>query len=289
MARYRSTRCDDAVLRERLGELAQHKKRWAYRMLCGALRLEGWTLNPKRAYRIYKEEKLDLRSKHRKRLKSEKRGRAAMPQTINEVWTMDFISDRLCDGRSFRTLNLIDIFTRRCLGIEIEIDTSLSSQRVVRVLERITQQFGKPKRLQIDNGPEFRGKPLDVWAKKNEVELHFIDPGKPTQNGHIESFNGRFREECLNQEWFTSLKEAKLLIEQWQLDYNSLRPHSSLGYLPPDVWTQKLLRTYLNRLIYEYEQKCQELVGERRVVGADRASVACSSGAPFGLPPSACE
>ena len=206
-------------------------------MLGAALRLEGWTLNHKRAYRIYKEEKLDLRPKHRKRLKSQKRGRPEAPKAINEVWTMDFTSDRLCDGRSFRTLNLIDIFTRRCLGIEV--DTSLSSERVVRVLEQITQQFGRPKLLQIDNGPEFRGKKLDVWAKKKGVELHFIDPGKPTQNGHIESFNGRFRQECLNQEWFTCLKEARLLIEKWRLDYNTMRPHSSLGYLPPDVWAQK--------------------------------------------------
>jgi putative transposase len=150
---------------------------------------------------------------------------------------MDFTSDRISDGRSFRTLNVIDIFTRRCLGIEV--DTSLSSERVVRVLEKITQQFGKPKLLQIDNGPEFKGKKLDVWAKKNQVELHFIDPGKPTQNGHIESFNGRFREECLNQEWFTCLKEARLLIEKWRVDYNTMRPHSSLGYLPPNVWAQK--------------------------------------------------
>lgn len=225
-------------LRERLRELAGQKKSWGYRMLGGALRLEGWALNHKRAYRIYKEEKLDLRPKHRKRLKSEKRGRAAAPQAINEVWTMDFTSDRLCDGRPFRTLNVIDIFTRRCLGIEV--DTSLSSERVVRVLERLTGQFGQPKLLQIDNGPEFRGKTLDVWAKKNGVELHFIDPGKPTQNGHIESFNGRFRQECLNQEWFTSLKEARLLIEQWRLDYNTIRPHSSLGYLPPEIWLEKL-------------------------------------------------
>ena len=236
-ARHRSKPEDDATLRERLRELAQSKKCWGYRMLCGALRLEGWKLNPKRAYRLYKEEKLELRPKHRKRLKSEKRGRATAPQAINEVWTMDFTSDRLCDGRSFRTLNLIDIFTRRCLGIEI--DTSLSSERVVRSLDQVTEQFGKPKLLQIDNGPEFRGKPLDIWAKKNEVELHFIDRGKPTQNGHIESFNGRFRQECLDQEWFTSLKEARLLIEKWRQDYNSVRPHSSLGYLPPDIWAQK--------------------------------------------------
>lgn len=235
--RHISKRPEEAVLRTRLREWAQKKKSWGYRMLGGALRLEGWALNHKRAYRIYKEEKLDLRPKHRKRLKSQKRGRAEAPKAVNEVWTMDFTSDRLCDGRSFRSLNVIDIFTRRCLGIEV--DTSLSSERVVRVLEQLTQQFGKPKLLQIDNGPEFRGKPLDVWAKKNQVELHFIDPGKPQQNGHIESFNGRFREECLNQEWFTTLKEARLLIERWRLDYNTIRPHSSLGYLPPDVWAQK--------------------------------------------------
>ena len=144
----------------------------------------------------------------------------------------DFTSDRLCDGRSFRTLNVIDIFTRRCLGIEI--DTSLSSERVVRVMEQLVQKFGTPKLLQIDNGPEFRGHKLDVWAKKNNVELHFIDPGKPTQNAYIESFNGRFREECLNQEWFSSLKEARLLIEGWRQEYNTIRPHSSLGYLPPE-------------------------------------------------------
>ena len=236
-ARRFSKRQEKPGLRERLRELAGQKKSWGYRMLGGALRLEGWALNHKRAYRIYKEEKLDLRPKYRKRLKSQKRGRAEAPQTINEVWTMDFTCDRLCDGRSFRSLNVIDIFTRRCLGIEV--DTSLSSARVVRVLERLTAQFGKPKLLQIDNGPEFRGKPLDIWAKKNHVELHFINPGKPQQNGHIESFNGRFREECLNQEWFTTLKEARLLIERWRLDYNTIRPHSSLGYLPPDVWAQK--------------------------------------------------
>jgi len=234
MVRYVSTRQEEPQLRERLRELAMEKKSWGYRMLGAALRLEGWSLNPKRTYRIYKEEQLDLRPKHRKRLKSQKRGRAAAPQEINQVWSMDFTSDQLCDGRRFRTLNVIDVFTRRCLGIEI--DTSLSSQRVVRVMEELTEGFGLPQLLQIDNGPEFRGKKLDVWAKKNGVELHFIDPGKPTQNGHIESFNGRFREECLNQEWFSSLGEARALIEKWRKDYNTCRPHSSLGYLPPETW-----------------------------------------------------
>lgn len=228
---------DDVPLRERLRELAQQRKRWGYRMLGGALRLEGWNINHKRTYRIYKEEKLDLRPKRRKRIKSEKRGQPQAAKAANEVWTMDFTSDMLCDGRSFRTLNVIDVFTRRCLAIEA--DTSLSSERVVRVVNQLTEQYGKPKLLQIDNGPEFRGRKLDQWTSKNSVELHFIDPGKPTQNGHIESFNGRFRDECLNQEWFTSLKEARTLIEQWRVHYNSVRPHSSLGYLPPNLWAEQ--------------------------------------------------
>lgn len=236
-ARHVSLRKDDFSLRERLRELALQKKRWGYRMLGGALRLDGWNINHKRLYRIYKEEKLDLRPKHRKRLKCEKRGRAATPTAINEVWSMDFTSDALGNGRSFRTLNVIDIFTRRCLAIEI--DTSLTGERVVRVLDQLIQQQGKPKLLQIDNGPEFRCKKLDVWAHLNGVELHFIDPGKPTQNGHIESFNGRFRDECLNQEWFVGLREARSIIEKWRMDYNTIRPHSSLGYLPPEVWAQK--------------------------------------------------
>lgn len=236
-ARHVSQRQDDSKLRERLREVALGKKRWGYRLLGGALRLEGWQINHKRLYRIYKEEKLDLRPKHRKRLKSEKRGRAVSPTAPNEVWTMDFTSDALCDGRTFRTLNVIDIFTRRCLAIET--DTSLSSERVVRVLEKLALEHGMPKLVQIDNGPEFRARKLDVWASTNGVELHFIDPGKPTQNGHIESFNGRFREECLSQEWFTGLSEARLTIEQWRLEYNTIRPHSSLGYLPPDVWAKQ--------------------------------------------------
>ena len=129
----------------------------------------------------------------------------------NEEWALDFVHDALCDGRSFRTLNVLDAFTRQCL--HIECDTSLSSERVVRVLEQLRVQRGKPKRLRIDNGPEFRSKNLDLWAKEHSVDLFFIEPGQPTQNGQIESFNGRFRAECLDQEWFTSLSHARSIIE----------------------------------------------------------------------------
>lgn len=159
-------------------------------------------MNHKKVYRIYKEEKLALRRKGKKRFKSELRGQPESATTSNQLWTMDFVSDALCDGRSFRTLNLVDASTRQCLAIET--DTSLSGERVVRVLDEVLALRSKPQVIQIDNGPEFRSKALDIWASKNEVKLHFIEPGKQTQNGLIESFTRRFRDECLNQEWFRS-------------------------------------------------------------------------------------
>lgn len=236
-ARHHSRHSDDGQVRVRLRELAHQRKRWGYRLLNGALRLEGWAINHKRTYRLYKEEKLDLRPKHRKRLKSQAREPRHIATAPNSIWTLDFTGDKLSDGRSFRTLNILDVFTRRCLSIEV--DTSLGSERVVRVLDGLLARHGKPLLLQMDNGPEFRSKKLDVWANRNGVTLDFIDPGKPSQNGHIESFNGRFREECLNQEWFSNLKEARLLIEAWRVDYNTIRPHSSLNYLPPELWAQR--------------------------------------------------
>lgn len=151
----------------------------------------------------------------------------------------DFVSDAFQNGRSFRTLNILDAFTRQCHCIEV--DTSLGGYRVVRVLDQLILRHGTPKRLQIDNGPEFRCKPLEDWAQRNGVELYFIDPGKPNQNNRIESFNSRFCEECLNQEWFLSLAEARRIIESWRVRYNSVRPHSSLKYLPPNEWTKRHL------------------------------------------------
>jgi putative transposase len=238
-ARHVSRRQDDPVLRERMKQLADENRAWGYRLLCGKLRLEGFALNHKRAHRIYREEKLALRPRKRQRIKGEKRGHPPAPAKINEVWTMDFVSDALQNGRSFRTLNILDAFTRQCHCIEV--DTSLGGYRVVRVLDQLILQHGTPKRLQIDNGPEFRCKPLEVWAQRHGVELYFIDPGKPNQNNRIESFNSRFREECLNQEWFLSLAEARRIIESWRRHYNSVRPHSSLKYLPPNEWARRQL------------------------------------------------
>ena len=235
-ARHVSLRNDDTTLREAMRSLAEHKPAWGYRMLHGVLRLDGWVLNHKKVYRLYREEQLGLKRKGKRRLKCEKRGVSRPVTAPRERWSMDFIHDRLSDGRSFRTLNLTDAFTRQCLAQEV--DTSLTAKRVVRVLESVQQQHGTPQVIRVDNGSEFRSKALDLWAYENNVKLDFIEPGKPTQNGQIESFNGCFRAECLDQEWFTNLQEAREMIEEWRLSYNGQRPHSSLGYLPPDTWTQ---------------------------------------------------
>ena len=150
---------------------------------------------------------------------------------------MDFTHDTLSNGRSFRTLNLIDRFTRECLAIEV--DTSLPAARVARVLNRVIEGAGTPESIRIDNEPEFAGHVLDVWAAQQQVMLGFTTPGKPTENGHIESFNGKFRDECLNQHWFIGLADACALIEQWRIDYNTVRPHSALDNLTPVAFAQQ--------------------------------------------------
>lgn len=246
-ARHISKRGDDSKLRGAMRDLAETRPAWGYRMLHGALRLDGWHFNHKKAHRLYREEKLTLRKRSKKRLKCEKRGEVVAATRPGQRWSMDFIHDTLADGRSFRTLNLTDTFTRQCLGQEV--DSSLSGQRVARLLDRAVERHGLPAEIQMDNGPEFRSKALDLWAYGNGVKLVFIDPGKPTQNGHIESFNGRFRAECLDQEWFSSLQQARRIIEAWRISYNSQRPHSSLGYVPPDVWTQRYDRQQKNTML----------------------------------------
>lgn len=246
-ARHISKRSDDAELREAMKQLAQVKPAWGYRMLHGALRLDGWHFNHKKAHRLYREEKLALRRRGKKRLKCEKRGEVAVATRSGQRWTMDFVHDTLASGRSFRTLNLMDTFTRQCLGQEV--DSSLSGRRVTRLLDHVIERHGLPAEIQTDNGPEFRSKALDLWAYRNGVKLVFIEPGKPTQNGHIESFNGCFRAECLDQEWFGSLQQARESIEAWRISYNSQRPHSSLGYVPPDAWTQNYYRQQENTML----------------------------------------
>jgi putative transposase len=230
--RYQARRCEDLELRERLRELAGERRRFGYRRLTVLLRREGRIVNPKRVYRIYAEEGLAVRRRPRKRLKAAARRPLALPTEANQVWTMDFTHDNLASGRKFRTLNLMDGFTRE--SPRIEVDTSLPGLRVVRVLEEVARERGYPQAIQVDNGPEFISRVVDQWAFEHGVELHFIAPGKPTENAHIESFNGKFRDECLNENWFLSLQEAGMKIEAWRKDYNQVRPHSALGYLTPE-------------------------------------------------------
>ena len=229
---------NDEALRIRLKELAAQYKRWGCPMLHHVLRREGFVMNHKRTWRIYKEEKLGLKRHRRKRhLPSDLRKNMPAPTRPNELWAMDFIIDRLQDGRRLKIFTLIDEFNKRCLAMEI--DTSISSERVARILQEVASRVGYPKAIRSDNGPEFTSKALFNWRRDNGVEPLFIDPGKPTQNAFAESFHGRFREECLNENWFVALDEARQICADWRLMYNSFRPHTSLGRLTPDEFTKK--------------------------------------------------
>jgi len=232
--RYRQKEGDDAALRSRLRELAGERPRFGYRRLHRMLQREKWAVNHKRVYRLYREERLAMRQRKGKRFRAAARVPLVPPTRVNQMWTMDFTRDSLASGRKFRTLNLMDGYTREALWIEV--DTSLPGQRVVEVLERVAQERGLPEAIQVDNGPEFISRVVDQWAYANGVALHFIDPGKPVQNAFIESFNGKFRDECLNQSWYTSVEDARQIIEAWRKDYNTVRPHSSLGYRTPEEY-----------------------------------------------------
>lgn len=227
-------------MKDRLLALANERRRFGYRRLHLLLQREFASLNHKRVYRLYRDAQLAVRHRRRKRVAA---ARASTPGVggPDRLWAMDFVEDTLAQGRRFRTLNVLDVYTRECLAIEV--DTSLTGERVTRVLDRIVRQRGQPTALRHDNGPEFTSKALDAWAVKHGVALHFTTPGRPIENAHIESFNGRFRDECLNQHWFTSLTEARSTIDLWRHDYNSVRPHSALGNLAPSVFAATLVST----------------------------------------------
>ena len=236
--RYRLRVRDDEPLRLRLGELAKERSRFGYRRLHVLLRREGFEVNHKRVLRLYRLAGLNLRRQKRKRMPSLGRGAAALPTRPNECWALDFVSDTLAWGRRIRCLTVVDCFTRESPAIEV--DTSLPGARVVRVLEHLSIQRGLPEAILMDNGPELTSRVLDQWAYEHGVQLRFIDPGKPIQNAFIESFNGRFRDECLNQHWFVNLAQARDVVDAWRLDYNQARPHSSLGYLTPDEFATQV-------------------------------------------------
>jgi putative transposase len=237
--RYRKRNKEEGALRERLRELAMQRPRYGSPRLTVLIRWELGAINHKRVERIYREEDLQLpRRRKRKRRGMGLRAPLKAPGEPNERWSMDFMADSLCDGRRFRTLNIIDEFSRECVGIEV--DTSLSGKRVVRVLESIACERTLPEMIIVDNGPEFTSKAFLAWCEAEGVRVHFIDPGKPVQNAHIESFNGRFRDECLNEHWFLGLDHARNIIGAYRQEYNEERPHSSLGYMTPQAFMRAL-------------------------------------------------
>lgn len=237
--RYQNRADQQLALRLRLKDLAAARVRWGYRRLHVLLGREGWKVNHKRVYRLYKQEGLELRLKTRKKRVALPRVPCPPATAPNERWSLDFVSDRLADGRAFRVLTLVDNVSR--VSPALEADFSLSGKRVTQVLDRAAALYGLPKALCIDNGPEFSGRELDAWAYRKGVKLCFSRPGKPTQppkvasadNAFVESFNGKLRDECLNTHWFETLDEAKSNLEDWRKEYNTERPHTSLGLKTP--------------------------------------------------------
>jgi putative transposase len=229
--RYRAVRPDDAALRERLKALAQERRRFGYRRLYVLLRREGCLVNRKRVQRIYREERLTVRRRGGRKRAIGTRRPIETPLAANQRWSLDFVSDQLTDGRRFRILTVIDNCTRECLALVA--DTSLSGLRVARELDAIIRQRGRPATIVSDNGTEYTSNAILTWADETGVGWHYIAPGKPQQNGHNESFNGKLRDELLNETLFRSLPHARAVLEAWRRDYNEARPHSKLGWLTP--------------------------------------------------------
>ena len=237
--RYQCKQADkDSELEAPLLEKAKQYPHYGYKMLHGLLKNEGRVINVKRTYRLYKKNGLELRTK---RCKKRYRVRCVptTPERVNECWSMDFVHDQLSDGRGFRVLNIVDNFSRECVGQIVDI--SITGKCVENYLSELIEMRGaKPTRIVCDNGTEFRCKSMFHWSQDQQVQLDFIQPGKPTQNAFVESFNGKFRDGCLNQYCFRSIKEAREIIENWRIDYNEVRPHSALGYQPPSVFAEAI-------------------------------------------------
>jgi putative transposase len=227
----------DASVRVRLRELANERRRFGYRRLAIMLKRDGVRMNLKKVYRLYKEERLMVRRRGGRKRALGMRAPMAIPQGPNQRWSLDFVSDALNDGRRFRVLAVVDDFTRECLATVV--DTSLSGHRVVRELGEIIGRRGKPCMIVSDNGTELVSRAVLRFSEDTGVEWHYIAPGKPVQNAFVESFNGRLRDECLNEHAFASLSEARRIVEAWRIDYNTVRPHSSLGGIPPSMFASR--------------------------------------------------
>ena len=251
--RYAAQPDQDAALREQLIGLARQKPRYGYRRLWAVLSRQGWSVNVKRVYRLYREEGLAVRRLRRKRVVRTAPLNAQLT-AANQEWALDFVTDALATGRGLRMLTVVDSFTRECPAIEV--NTGLSGRHVTRVLERVIEQRGKPQSLRCDNGPEFTSRHFIAWCAEQNITLIHIQPGRPMQNGYVESFNGRFRDECLNANWFMNLNDARRKVERWREEYNADRPHSSLGYRTPE----------------EYAKTCSELTSRMVATPPSRPS-----------------
>lgn len=233
---YRLQGRNDQDLRARLKVLAERYPRYGYPTLHDMLRMEGLVINPKRTYRLYREEGLQVRTKRRKKI-TRPRVPLAVPSAVNERWSVDFVADQLANGRRFRVFNVVDDFSRECV-LQV-VDFSIGGLRLTRELDELAETRTLPRKIVMDNGPELTSKAMYFWARKRRVKLHFIQPGKPTQNAFVESFNGKFREYCLDLNWFASLQDARSIIERWRQHYNHVRPHRSLGRMPPAMFAQE--------------------------------------------------
>lgn len=237
--RYQPKPDRDSPLREQLVELARERPRFGYRRLGVLLARNGQTVNHKRLYRVYREAGLSVKRIRRKKLV---RAGVSQPRLAapNEEWSLDFLYDAVADGRTICVLSVVDNFTRECLALET--DTSFGTQRLTRVLDHVIARRGTPKALRMDNGPQLTSRHFLAWCVERKITMNYIQPGKPVQNGHVESFHGRLRDECLNVNWFRNLFEARRKITLWRHDYNTARPHSSLAYRTPDEFAAQWQR-----------------------------------------------
>lgn len=235
--RYKAKTDKDDALRVRLKEVAEERRRFGCRRLHILLKREGLVINHKRTERLYKEERLTLKIRRRKKMASWARVEIPKAERMNEQWAMDFMHDAMGNGRKLRLLPIIDTYTKECMRIEVDI--SIGGRRVAAILSEIGSVRGLPENIVVDHGPEFISNALDEWAYSREVKLHFIRPRKPVDNAFIESFNARFRDECLNVNWFMSIEHARRVIEEWRIDYNENRPHSSLDDMTPSEFAQQ--------------------------------------------------
>lgn len=242
--RYQRQPDRNVELRDRILALAQRHKRYGVGMIHLKLRQAGLCVNYKRVERLYQEAKLQVRRRKRKKVEAAERQPLVRPVAANQVWSMDFVFDRTADGRVIKCLVIVDDATHEAVAIEVE--RAISGLGVTRVLDRLALTRGLPKVIRTDNGKEFCGKAMVTWAHERGVQLRLIQPGKPNQNAYVESFNGRFRDECLNEHWFTHLLHARTTIETWRREYNEERPKKALGGLTPAAYAQQLASVTIN-------------------------------------------